>query len=447
MHLSDAVIVLVSSTTLLSSRSAQNLLLDLHTKPNLIVCVNTLDASPAASASILDSLQHQLDTLFPSSTSTASPRVMAVSSAQALEALSALTPTTSEAGGDREQAPSYEDFQRGYLASQLPRLKTALSEILAPDGSTPSKLQEQTAAYVLDSALSRAAFSAASHQDALESAQSALVALSQQTSETSRRLVNQTLGVDPATEMFPLPSQELIEARQAIEHVFATRLQFYKLPFNKIDDISSELSLAISQTYLTRFEKHLLYSTGLFSAHASQLTSLLDQVVSKPPFSADHALHSAILENEVSKSRHDHPSSPTSIPATALSTPIATRRAQLLASPISTLHRRAQSALTSSLTLSTASVASAVGLHLVHAVEVANCVGFGALASTLSVWMFQGRWNRAKKKFWREFERVGGGVSEDLGVSRRLSLSSLRSAVSCPHELTRTIVSSRARRS
>ncbi|GAA5913005.1 uncharacterized protein JCM6883_000486 [Sporobolomyces salmoneus] len=429
LHLSDAVLVLVSSTSLLSSRSAQTLLLNLHTKPNLLVCVNTRDASPEAATSILETLQHQLDTLFPStSTAESQPRVMAVSTEQALEALSALSPTEVALEGDSSTSsqPSFEDFQRGYLASQLPRLKSLLSSILSSHSTSsavPTPLQQQTALYVLSSALSRAAFSAATLQDTLTSARNSLEALSQQTSESSRRLLaSPSFGVDSKTGMFPLPDQELLESRQAIQEVFDKRLQFYKLPFNKIDDISSELSLVISQTYLTRFEKHLLYSTGLFSSHSTELSKSLHSTLEKPPFKENELLHSSILENEISKSLHPSPNSPTYIPPTSLSTPISLRRSQLLSSPLSTLHRTARKALTSSLTLSVASLLSAVGLNLVHAVELANCAGVGVLGSTLAVWLFQGRWERGKKKFWREFERVGGGVSEDLGDEKKLLL-------------------------
>ncbi|GAA6018755.1 hypothetical protein JCM11491_003436 [Sporobolomyces phaffii] len=429
LHLSDAVLVLVSSATLLSSRAAQTLLLNLHTKPNLVVCVNTADASPATSASIVETLQHQLDTLFPStSTSTSSPTVMALSTEQAIKALTALAPSSATG----EQQASFEDFQIGYLASQIPKLKEILANVLASNaGSPPTALQEQTASYVLDSALSRAAFSAATLQDTLSSARSSLLALSQQASESSQRLLA-SLGVDSKTGMFPLPAEELVASRQALEEVFRTRLQFYKLPFAKIDDISSELSLVVSETYLTQFEKHLLYSTGRFSSHSNELSNSLSTLLSKAPFAAPTSpspaasstspsspnaiLHSSVLENALAQSLHPHPDSPTAIPSTALSTPVATRRHQLVSAPVATLHRRAQAALTASVSIAVASCGSALGLDLVGALDAAQAVGAGLLGATFAAWTFQGRWERAKAKFWRDFDRVGAGVGEDLGV-------------------------------
>ncbi|GAA5929161.1 uncharacterized protein JCM15063_004070 [Sporobolomyces koalae] len=407
LHLSDAVIVLLSSTSLLSSPAAQTVLLNLHSKPNLIVCVNTHDASPAATTSILDTLQHQLDTLFPPSSSPTSPSpvVMALSTEQALAALAALDGTAN---------PSFEQFQTGYLASQIPKLKSILSEIVASGPS--SRLREQTAAHVLECALSRAAFSTATNQDSLASAHSSLLALNQQATESSQRLLT-SLGIDSDTGMFPLPQQELLESRQALQRVFDERLQFYKLPF-KSDDISSELSLVATQTYLIEFEKHLLYSTGLFVSHASALQQSLTTLLDASPFSKP-PLQSELVHNSIEQALAPHPESPTQIPSTALSTPIQTRRAQLTSSrssPISTLHRRAQSALFSSSIVSLTSISSAIGLFFGQAVELANCVGLGVLGTTFAVWSLQGKWNKAKSKFWKDFDRLNDGVSEDLGV-------------------------------
>jgi hypothetical protein len=418
---------LLSSTTLLSSRSAQTILLNLHTKPNLIVCVDTTTTTTeSSSSSILQTLKHQLNTLFPNSKNNT---IMTISTEQALQALSTLVGTSSES------TLNYQDFEKSYLTSQIPKLKSLLSQILSKHNdltttTRPSILQEETANYVLDSVLSRAAFSLATLSDTLTCARSTLSALSEQTNESSKRLLSSPaigLSGGGGDGMFPLPERELLYCKQSIQTVFDKRLQFYKLPFNKIDDISSELSLVISQTYLTDFEKHLLFSTGLFSSHSKELSNNLFDLLNKPPFSNNHLLNSSVLENTISKSLHPSPTSPTFIPPTSLSTPISSRRSQLVNSPLSTLHRFTQKSLSKSLSFSLISVVSAIGLNLVHAVELSNCFAVGVLGSTLAVWNFQKSWEKGKKKFWREFERVSGGVSEDLGVKFfLLSLFSLR---------------------
>ncbi|GAA5823554.1 hypothetical protein JCM5353_006304 [Sporobolomyces roseus] len=429
LHLSDAVIVILSSESLLSSKASQELLLSLHTKPNLIVCLNTPDASSSSSASLLKTLRHQLDTLFPSSSTSTShhnqPIIMALSTTQALEALSALTPSDSTA-----TKPIYEDFQLGYLASQIPKLKAALTTFLSSHNTSttsPTPLQEQTALYMLSTILSHAAFTGASIGDTLSSARSSLLALSSQTSESSSKLLS-SLGLASPETLFPIPQEDLDESLSSLQEVFKTRLQFYKLLVGKIDDISSELSLVASQTYLINFEKRLLYTTALFNTHQSRLASQLSQTLSQPPFSSSSSQHplsslsSATIQNQLSQSSHPSPTSPSYLSPTALSSPILSRRAQLLhptSSPISTLHRLTQKALISSLTLSAASIASSVGLNLVHGLDLASSVGLGVLGTTFAVWRLQGKWNKYQKKFLKDVERLNGGVQEDLTVATR----------------------------
>ena len=151
LHLSDAVIVILSSESLLSSKASQELLLSLHTKPNLIVCLNTPDASSPSSSSLLKTLRHQLDSLFPTNPDSTShhnqPIIMALSTTQALEALSALTPSDPTS---TSQQPSFESFQLNYLSSQIPKLKAALSTFLSShtsNSASPTPLQLQTASY------------------------------------------------------------------------------------------------------------------------------------------------------------------------------------------------------------------------------------------------------------------------------------------------------------
>lgn len=449
LHLSDAVIVILSSESLLSSKASQELLLSLHTKPNLIVCLNTPDASSSSSASLLKTLRHQLDSLFPSSSTSTShhnqPIIMALSTTQALEALSALTPSDSTA-----TKPSYEDFQLGYLASQIPKLKAALTTFLSSHNTSttsPTPLQEQTALYMLSTILSHAAFTGASIGDTLSSARSSLLALSSQTSESSSKLLS-SLGLASPETLFPIPQEDLDESLSSLQEVFKTRLQFYKLLVGKIDDISSELSLVASQTYLINFEKRLLYTTALFNTRQSQLSSQLSQTLAQPPFSSssplEHplsSLSSATIQNQLSQSSHPSPTSPSYLSPTALSSPILSRRAQLLhptSSPISTLHRLTQKALTSSLTLSAASIASSVGLNLVHGLDLASSVGLGVLGTTFAVWRLQGKWKKYQKKFLKDVERLNGGVQEDLTVSFRFPLFSIESDES--EQLTRGFV-------
>ncbi|GAA6058924.1 hypothetical protein JCM10212_002876 [Sporobolomyces blumeae] len=463
LHLADLVVVVVSSTSLLASRSARTLVLDLHEKPHVVIC---LDCPPnQAGDETLETLRYQLDKLLPtpptypaqgtSGTTTSRPQVVAVSTRQALAALSALVPS------EPSTAPSFEAFQSDYLASNVPTVKDLVSSILtlhAPSSisttttteartqaSEPTRLQLATARHVLSSALSRAAFTGAVIQDSLAAARATLSALEQQTDELSRQVAAH-LAVDPETGLVPVPRRDLDRSVSALRTALDDRFQLYKVPF-KADDLESELSLVANDAFLREWERDLVYSTAEFENLKRIVAETLDKTLASPPFSelshsppgASHeasarpprsptppttptsltSLYSPTVLNEVAQARHASPTSPSYLPPYALSSPVSHRRAQLSArgGPIQSLHRRTQQAVARAATVSVSSVASAVGAYGLEWIEWANAGAAAALGATFAVWTLQRGWEKAKKRFFQDVERVVGGVEEDLGVA------------------------------
>ncbi|GAA5823523.1 hypothetical protein JCM3770_000326, partial [Rhodotorula araucariae] len=345
IHLADLVVLVLSDSTILSSKPAQALLYNLATKPNLILALDTPDASPSASASSLRALEHQLASVLPTAHST--PRTLAVSTSQALSALEALSPS------EPDQKPAYDAFQKGYLASRIPHLHQLLTLALTSTHAglpAPTPLQLQTAAYVLSAALARAAFAGAQVADSLDEADAALAALDEHASEAKRALLA-ALGVEAATGLLRIPADEQRAAGAALDELFATRLAWYKLPY-RVDDLGAEIALVASQTFLPAFERRLAFAAGLAASTTASLSLRVDALFASPLFAAPAApsptqqrasLYSATVLNALaqaaaaSQAPDDH----------ALSGAVAARRAQISApgGPASMLHARAQRAV------------------------------------------------------------------------------------------------------
>lgn len=419
LHLSDAVVLVLSDSTLLSSPSVQTLLYNLESKPNLYLALNTSDASPSASAPLLRTLHHQLSTTSSSSTP---PKIVVISTEQALAALAELSPA------DPLKSVDYEAFSSGYLTSQLPSLSNSLTESIQSQSfpGVPTPLQTQTASYVLSAALSRAAFSGAEIASSLESASSSLSALTQRASEDALALLT-TLGVDPKTGLYKVPHGELASSLSAVEELLLTRLAWYKLPY-RVDDLHAEIALVVEKSYLPQLESSLVYASGRAAALSTLLSQRVDTLLSSPLFSlSPHtaslspsqtlaSLYSPTLLNRVAQSALEASSGFTS---TALSSAVTHRRNQITApgGPVDALQRRAQKAVVSSGTLSLASLGGAGASQLLEYADVATNFGWAVLGVTVSAWWLQRGWEKAKKRFRRDVgERVTGGVEEDLGV-------------------------------
>ncbi|BGP40716.1 hypothetical protein JCM10449v2_004678 [Rhodotorula kratochvilovae] len=422
LHLADLVVLVLSDSTLLSSKPAQALLYNLATKPNLLLALNTPDASPSASASPLRTLEHQLATLFPAAST---PRTLTVSTTQALSALEALSPS------EPDQKPAYDAFQKGYLASQIPHLHQLLTAALTATHAglpAPTPLQVQTAAYVLSAALARAAFAGAQVADSLNEADAALAALEQHATEAERALLV-ALGVESSTGLLRVPGEEQRAALAALDELFATRLAWYKLPY-RVDDLGAEIALVASQTFLPAFERRLAFSAGLAASTTSALSSRVDALFSSPlfapraapsPAQALASLHSATTLNTLAQAARASAPSPAA-DASALSGSVSARRAQLAApgGPAAALHQRAQRAVLRSGVFALSSVgAAAASEALGWAAQTGTSVGLGLLGVTLSAWGLQRSWLSSLKRFRADVGRVLGGVEEDLGVRAR----------------------------
>lgn len=112
-----------------------------------------------------------------------------------------------------------------------------------------------------------------------------------------------------------------------------------------------------------------------------------------------------------------------SITPATLTTPIVSRR-ELVAAPTTFLHRRAQQLVfsaTSTMFLSGVGSYSAWAWQLLDATTSA---GLGVLISVATLRWAIARWEKAQKRWWEDWQRIGQGLARDVQV--RLSDLSMR---------------------
>jgi hypothetical protein len=110
----------------------------------------------------------------------------------------------------------------------------------------------------------------------------------------------------------------------------------------------------------------------------------------------------------------------------SLTHPIHTRRIQL-AYPTIMLHSTAQrvvlgmgSSILAGFGTAWAGWAEKLGVlggAIGPGLELETAIGTGMLISVAGVWWMVGKWERAKKKWWRDWDRVGQGLERDLKAS------------------------------
>lgn len=163
----------------------------------------------------------------------------------------------------------------------------------------------------------------------------------------------------------------------------------------------------------------MILHTGRLSALQQELTSLTEDALAAHPQNSHYRSH--VLSNELSQLK----ASPTySLTPTSLTGPLQKRKTQLAAYPTTRLHVRAQQTVLGVY----GSVIGGVGLSWTGWVGLSeqlfglgteSSVGVGLLGAALGVRWGVARWEKAKKRWWEDWERVGDGLGRDLKVSAR----------------------------
>ncbi|KDE02439.1 hypothetical protein MVLG_07007 [Microbotryum lychnidis-dioicae p1A1 Lamole] len=413
LYSSDVVVLVLSSDRALSPASTRSLLNEIKGKPNLILALNTLDASPSSAASSLRSLSHQLSTVYPSSKDES--EIIAVSSEQASSALGSL-----QAAEATSQPDLFEHFQSAFIKSGVPHLKDEVKRLISSvDRPT---LHRQAAEFTLDKAIEASAVEGAKIQDSLHKVETNIAALDFIIDEATSAVLA-SLGV--GSQGLKVPEEHMQNSMKALRQVFDHRLAWYVLPW-KTDELVAEIVLVTGTTYLVDFEQHLLYSTGRIDSLANTLSQKTNELVQTraflPPQSSTSAplasLHSPVLLNQIQQAeKESHVSA-----STTLISPLHLRRNQITCpgGPAETLQATAQKLVVEASSMTTGSILAGVGLEVTHYANLMTSAAVGLLGVTLAAWGLQRGWEKAKMRFEKDIQqRVRSGLEEDLGIAAK----------------------------
>jgi hypothetical protein len=156
------------------------------------------------------------------------------------------------------------------------------------------------------------------------------------------------------------------------------------------------------------FLVQLIFQTGVLSVLQQSLGSSLNRALTNPPHPS---LQSAVLVNDLPRLQPITPS--------LLLGPVQNRLGQLLSAqggPVAILQLRAQNAVRAAYALAATSVGGAYAGWFAELASAEGALGVGALGAALGLRFGMARWEKAKRKFWLDFDRIQGGLEEDLQV-------------------------------
>ncbi|EIW83064.1 hypothetical protein CONPUDRAFT_164072 [Coniophora puteana RWD-64-598 SS2] len=198
-------------------------------------------------------------------------------------------------------------------------------------------------------------------------------------------------------------------------------LTFWRMVW-RIDEIASTVGATLDAHWC----KHLESQTGKLSSlqdkYTSQTMSFLASLHEPSPAAS---LHSAVLVNRLQQL--------SSSPSYALNTdtltgPIYKRRAQILGYPTPRLHIKAQQAVAGTFT----GLFGGAGLSWwlafsenivgIAGAEAATAAGAGGLVAALSLRWAVGKWQKAKKRWLQDFDRVCDGTQRDLQATLKRAI-------------------------
>ncbi|KAF9645282.1 hypothetical protein BDM02DRAFT_606319 [Thelephora ganbajun] len=349
------------------------------------------------------------------------PKVVYVNPLQALESLQTLkqNPTSLQAIGN---------YQYGKLSSRISDFDSAVHRNLTEAKATlerDASFHVFTTVALLHRSLSfaRRSLDAGSHE--VDNLTCAISELLGETEKARVCLHPDVLGVWDDVPGKEIGTDEvrkaLIKSREDIKRALDT-LKWWKLLW-RVDDVQEIVNMAIQRQWCRDLERTLIFHTGRLQAIQTQLrdkTALLLQSFCPPS-----PLFSSVIYNNYQQLI----SSPTyPLPSTALLQPLSDRRDMLAHFPVTRLHLAAQRVVFSTLGSVTTSlgVLWANWIGMIESVSLLGLnfggetvVGAGVLAGVVGVRWSVGRWEKAKKVFWADWERVGEGLRRDLTVRSR----------------------------
>ncbi|OSD07093.1 hypothetical protein PYCCODRAFT_1431273 [Trametes coccinea BRFM310] len=233
--------------------------------------------------------------------------------------------------------------------------------------------------------------------------------------EEAKAKVHMEVFGSPATDGDEI-AKAVGQARKSVK-VTMDALQWYKL-FWRVDDIREVVTAAVDRAWCRDLERKLVFHAGRLAALQASLKDSASALCRSFPPSSPY--HSPVLHNSLER-LISAPSYP--LTASALTAPLHARQSQL-GFPTERLHVSAQRAV---LTMSGSILggfgvawsgwASELGLmggFINVGMGTETATGVGLLGAVLGVRWAVGRWEKAKKRWWKDWDRVGEGLERDL---------------------------------
>ncbi|KAG5638455.1 hypothetical protein H0H81_012520 [Sphagnurus paluster] len=382
--------------------------------PNTILIVTSSPSDSAMNsmkASLLNPIPHRNPGV------SESPRILFVDPSRAVAANKLFK-------SDSKTSEAIRRFQDEFIASRVSTVTAALKSLISPPlGSSEASLRAQTSLAHIQAAL-------ASCQASLKHAQTQMDTVAVDVCTLNARIeeakVRAQIEVLSSPKSAKLKEEDIVanavQAASKEVKVVMDRLTWWRMLW-RVDEISLLVTQAVHQAWCRDLERQLILQSGRLAALQAEMTKALFALLAahpSPPFK------SAVLQNSL----HQIANSPT-FPLTpqTLTHPINTRRAQIIEYPTTRLHVAGQRAV---LGMSGGVAAGAgigwagwygwlmgsgEGLFGAVGLDAGTAIGVGLLGSVMGVRWAVGMWERSKRRWWEDWNRVGEGLGRDLRAS------------------------------
>ncbi|KAH8108002.1 hypothetical protein BXZ70DRAFT_1003420 [Cristinia sonorae] len=339
-------------------------------------------------------------------------KVLFVDPVRALLALQTL-------GEDSNSASSVQRYQDGFSESRVSSVSAAIAQQLeamnnpstGPNGVFDRLRKQNVLDLVSDSLhVCRNTVKAAEHET--DAVRRGVGSLQGQMEEFKAKIGSDVFGVEAEkSEVKVALDQAKAGVKKTMDRLTGWRMLW------KVDDIADTVNASIDRSWCRDLENKLIFQVGRLSVTQNFLTGAANALLSS--FPKPSTFHSLILQNTLAQLRVQpsfavHPSS--------LTLPIYTRRTQLTY-PTNALHQSAQRAVVgmggsvlSGMGVAWAGWADQLELlgHFSLGVGAETAAGLGMFTAVAGIWYSIGRWEKAKRRWWRDWDRVGEGLERDL---------------------------------
>lgn len=410
---SDVPIIVCNpvSTPLASLRSELSLILN-HANAILVVVCSAESSAPYA-----EYLSKQF------------PQPLSVVFVDPSRALSAIRTLSAEPGS----SIAVQRYQDNYAASGISKFTSLLQDKLSVTSAGGiSALYAASAREQIRASLCACYNTLKSAERDVDAATVSSITLRDSVVELEARVGAEVLGGDSVSEVKKALARAKVEVKAVMD-----RLTWWRCVW-RIDDIGDTVKTAVDKAWCRELEDRvshqndtpylpsadapqLIFHSGRLAASQDCLAKSTRTLLAsyKPP----SPLHSPVLQNTLLQIQ----SSPSySVTPSALTSPVHARKMQL-AYPTNMLHSTAQR-VTLGMGMSVlagfgtawagwADKLGILGDAMATGLELETAIGTGMLMSTLGVWWMVGRWEKAKRRWWKDWDRIGEGLERDLKVS------------------------------